>query len=42
MTSNGDVNISPEPPTLDGNAAAGLLQRIFAVEVAVHGAAFPV
>jgi hypothetical protein len=29
MTSNGDMNISPEPSTLDGNAAAGLLQPPF-------------
>jgi hypothetical protein len=27
------MNISLEPPVLDGNAAAGLLQQIFAVEV---------
>jgi hypothetical protein len=33
MNSNGHMNISPEPPALDGNAAAGLLQQIFAVEI---------
>jgi hypothetical protein len=27
------MNISPEPSVLDGNAAAGLLQQIFAVDI---------
>ena len=33
MNASDDMNISPEPSVLDGNAAAGLLQQIFAVDV---------
>ena len=33
MNASDDMNISPEPSMLDGNAAAGLLQQIFAVDV---------
>jgi len=33
MSVNDEMNISPEPSVLDGNAAAGLLQQIFAVDV---------
>jgi hypothetical protein len=33
MNASDDMNISPEPSVLDGNAAGGLLQQIFAVDV---------
>ena len=33
MNARDDMNISPESSMLDGNAAAGLLQQIFAVDV---------
>ena len=33
MSANDDANLSHEPAALDGNAAAGLLQQIFAVDV---------
>jgi hypothetical protein len=33
MSANDDANSSPEPAALDGNAAAGLLQQIFAIDV---------
>jgi len=37
MNVNDEMNISPEPSVLDGNAAAGLLQQIFAVDVTTAG-----
>ena len=33
MNVNDEMNISPEPSVLNSNAAAGLLQQIFAVDV---------
>ena len=33
MSVNDEVNVSREPLALDGNAAAGLLQQIFAIDV---------
>ena len=33
MSYHDDVNVSCEPAALDGNAAAGLLQQIFAIDV---------
>jgi hypothetical protein len=33
MSAHDDVNVSPEPAALDGNAAAGLLQQIFAIDI---------
>jgi hypothetical protein len=33
MNAGDDMNISPGPSVLDGNAAAGLLQQIFAVDI---------
>ena len=33
MSTNDDVNVSGEPAALDGNAAAGLLQEIFAIDM---------
>jgi hypothetical protein len=33
MSGHDDVNVSPEPAALDGNAAAGLLQQIFAIDI---------
>ena len=33
MNACDDMNVSPEASVLDGNAAAGLLQQIFAVDV---------
>lgn len=33
MNANDDVNVSGEPAALDGNAAAGLLQQIFAIDI---------
>jgi hypothetical protein len=33
MSTNDDVNPSREPAALDGNAAAGLLQQIFAIDI---------
>ena len=37
MNVNDEMNISPEPSVLNGNAAAGLLQQIFAVDVTTAG-----
>jgi len=37
MNASDDMNISPEPSVLDGNAAAGLLQQIFAVDITRAG-----
>jgi hypothetical protein len=33
MSANDNVNVSREPAALDGNAAAGLLQQIFAIDI---------
>ena len=33
MSDNVDANVSDEPAALDGNAAAGLLQQIFAIDI---------
>ena len=33
MSADDNVNLSREPAALDGNAAAGLLQQIFAIDV---------
>jgi len=33
MSANDDVSLSREPAALDGNAAAGLLQQIFAIDI---------
>ena len=37
MNASDDMNISPEPSVLDGNAAAGFLQQIFAVDITTAG-----
>jgi len=37
MNPSDELNISPEPSGLDGNAAAGLLQQIFAVDITTAG-----
>ena len=33
MNPNDDVSVSRDPAALDGNAAAGLLQEIFAIDI---------
>jgi len=33
MNTGDDANVSREPAVLDGNAAAGLLQQIFAIDI---------
>ena len=33
MSTDDDLNLSREPAALDGNAAAGLLQQIFAIDI---------
>jgi Family of unknown function (DUF6510) len=33
MNASDDANVSREPAELDGNAAAGLLQQIFAIDI---------
>jgi Family of unknown function (DUF6510) len=33
MSTHDDVNLAREPAALDGNAAAGLLQQIFSIDV---------
>jgi len=33
MNTSDDANVSREPAALDGNAAAGLLQQIFAIDI---------